>query len=170
MRLALFLLFIFCWNLCRIQSQARILNPDFEKKLEKLLSHEIPEISCEFLSENFEQFILLDTREWDEYKVSHLKNAKWVGYKSFDPIILKGIPKSAKIVCYCSVGYRSERISKKLLEYGYSNVYNLYGSIFEWINRGYPVYDLSGNEVRRVHVYNKNWSKWLFNQKYQTVY
>ncbi|MBK9109398.1 MAG: rhodanese-like domain-containing protein [Saprospiraceae bacterium] len=152
------------------QSSPRILNQDFEKKLQTLLSHDVPEISCEELHHTYDEFILLDTREWKEYSVSHLKNAKWVGYQSFDMGILKSLPKSAKIVCYCSVGYRSERIAKRLIASGYTNVYNLYGSIFEWINRGYLVYDTSAHEVRQVHGYNKKWSRWVSNKQFYAVY
>lgn len=152
------------------QRAPQILNQEFERKLQTLLKHDVPEIDCEELHNTHDQYILLDTREWSEYSVSHLKNAKWAGYKSFNLDILKGLPKSVKIVCYCSVGYRSERIAKKIIESGYTNVYNLYGSIFEWINRGYPVYDLSSNKVSLVHGYNKKWSRWIFNKQFQSIY
>jgi hypothetical protein len=40
-------------------------------------------------------------------------------------------------------------------------VYNLYGSIFEWANRGYKVIDAQGQKTQKVHTYNQSWSKWL---------
>lgn len=71
------------------------------------------------------------------------------------------IPKDAKIVLYCSVGYRSEKIGEKLQKMGYTDVNNLFGSLFEWVNRGYKVVDKDGNETQKVHTYNKDWSQWV---------
>ena len=62
---------------------------------------------------------------------------------------------------YCSVGYRSEKISEKLIAAGFTDVSNLYGGIFEWVNIGRPVYKASNQKTNRVHTYNKEWSKWL---------
>jgi len=64
-------------------------------------------------------------------------------------------------VVYCSVGVRSEIIAHRIIEKGYTNVYNLYGGIFEWKNNGFQVMDTLGNTTEKVHTYNKEWSKWL---------
>jgi len=93
--------------------------------------------------------------------VSHIPNALFTGYKDFNTDALKDIPKTDTIVVYCSVGYRSERIGEKLQKMGYSNVFNLYGGIFEWKNTGLEVVDTDGTETEKVHTYNKTWSKWL---------
>ena len=57
--------------------------------------------------------------------------------------IYQGWSKSDTIVLYCSIGYRSEKIGEKLVEMGYGHVFNLYGGIFEWVNRDLPVYNAS---------------------------
>jgi len=62
---------------------------------------------------------------------------------------------------YCSVGYRSERIGEHLLELGFTDVHNLYGGIFEWINKGYGVMNSKGQWVERVHGYSPSWGKWI---------
>ncbi|MDF1559592.1 MAG: rhodanese-like domain-containing protein [Bacteroidales bacterium] len=111
--------------------------------------------------EKNDNIILLDTREPDEYKVSHIRNALHVGYESFNISIVAGIPKDAVIVAYCSIGYRSERVGEKLIRAGYVNTMNLYGGIFEWINNGYPVIDPDNKTTQRIHPYNKKWGKWL---------
>jgi rhodanese-related sulfurtransferase len=103
----------------------------------------------------------LDTREKEEFEVSHLKNARNVGYIWFDMRRVYDIPKDATIIVYCSVGYRSEKIGEKLLKYGYKNVYNLYGSIFEWANKGNPLYKSSGVQTTEIHTYNKTWARWV---------
>jgi 3-mercaptopyruvate sulfurtransferase SseA len=62
---------------------------------------------------------------------------------------------------YCSVGYRSEKVSEQLRQAGYQTVYNLYGGIFEWKNQGHPVVNAEGEPTERVHAYNRSWGVWL---------
>jgi hypothetical protein len=71
--------------------------------------------------------------------------------------------KSIPLVVYCSVGVLSEDIGEKLEALGYTNVKNLYGGIFEWKNKGYPVIDNNGKDTRKVHAYNKRWGQLLTN-------
>lgn len=114
--------------------------------------------------------VFLDTRELKEYQVSHLQNAMWVGYDTFNPqIVLDSVPdKNTSIVVYCSIGVRSEDIGEKLQELGYNNVQNLYGGIFKWKNDELPVYGPEGEETEKVHAYDKLWGKLL--TKGQKVY
>lgn len=133
----------------------------FQKRLKTLLSHNVTEISVAKATKIQNQAVFLDARKKSEFKVSHIKNARWIGYDDFNKKRMKGIPKNKKIIVYCSVGYRSEKITKKLNRMGYKNVSNLYGGIFEWVNQGNPVYNNSGKPTKKVHTYNKRWSKWL---------
>lgn len=139
---------------------AQIKNPDFKHMLDSMYNHSVPLIRVDSLK-SLKNVYLLDTREKEEFEVSHLKNARNVGYIWFDMRRVYDIPKDATIVVYCSVGYRSEKIGEKLFKYGYKNVYNLYGSIFEWANEGYPLYKSNGVQTTEIHTYNKNWSKWV---------
>ena len=133
----------------------------FANRLKVLLSHNVDEISVKEAYSIKNQVIFLDARAKNEYNVSHIKNAKWIGYDTFDMKQLKGIAQNKKIIIYCSVGYRSEKITKKLNKLGYKDVSNLYGGIFEWVNQGHKVYNNQGNATLKVHTYNKTWSKWL---------
>lgn len=132
------------------------------RTLKQLNKESVPYIFVDSLSQN-SNVILLDTRRKEEYDVSHLENAYWVGYKDFqiDSVLAKIPETESEIVVYCSIGVRSEDIGEKLLKAGYSNVTNLYGGIFEWKNKGNPVYDTIGNETDRVHAFNKHWGKLL---------
>ena len=78
------------------------------------------------------------------------------------------ISKDKKIVIYCSVGYRSEKIAEKLIKSGYKNIYNLYGGIFEWVNRGFSIYDKEQKSTNKVHAYSPSWGVWL--EKGEKVY
>lgn len=106
--------------------------------------------------------VFLDTRKKEEYLVSHLPGAMHVGFKNFPVKKLEGIAAGADIVVYCTIGFRSERIARKLQQAGYTNVTNLYGGIFEWVNQGNPVY-IGTAQTNRVHVFNKLWARWLRN-------
>lgn len=135
--------------------------------LKKYNSETIPYISVEELSRHKNEYTLLDTRELKEYKVSHLKNAMYVGYDAFniDSVKKQILNKDEKIVVYCSLGVRSETIGMKLKKAGFTNIHNLYGGIFEWKNQNFKVYNDSGNATENVHAYSKTWSKWLLNGK-----
>ena len=139
-----------------------------QKKLDKLLKkwnkRNVPYMSVETLALPKTDAILLDAREQKEFKISHLKNAIYVGYDNFKlKETLAKLPedKNIKIVVYCSLGIRSETVAHKLIEAGYTNVYNLYGGIFEWKNNNYTVVDTINKPTEKVHACSKDWGKWL---------
>lgn len=134
-----------------------------DKSLRRLNEESVPYINGEAMK--MKEVILLDTRKKEEYNVSHLKNALWVGHKEFRiDSVLKLLPnKNKTIVVYCSIGVRSEDIGEKLINAGFADVKNLYGGIFEWKTKGYPVYNLQERETDSVHAYNKKWGKLLTN-------
>ncbi len=140
-----------------------LINKEFDKKLGQLLAFSVPLMGVSELNNTKDNIHIFDTRELAEYNVSHIKGAQYLGYDHFDPKLLADTPKDETIVLYCSVGYRSEKIGERLQKMGYKKVYNLYGSIFEWINQGYPVVNKEDKIVSAVHTYNKNWSKWVNN-------
>ncbi len=147
-----------------------ILNPEFDKRISTRIDFSVPVISCAELAEMKDEVELFDTRKKEEYDVSHIEGARYLGYKDFDVNRLEGLPKDTKIVLYCSIGYRSEKIGEKLQEIGYTNVYNLYGSIFEWVNQGYTVVNKNGTQTNQVHTYNWLWSKWVDDEKVEKIW
>lgn len=144
---------------CGIQGQ------NFDEMVNRLIVKSIPLMQPDELKQALNAnsaVVILDAREKEEYEVSHLKSAIWVGYKDFDMASIN-IPKDMKVVVYCSVGYRSEKIGEKLQDGGYKDVNNLYGGIFKWKNEGNEVYDQSKRSTNKVHAYSKSWGKWLVN-------
>ncbi len=97
---------------------------------------------------------LFDVRESEEYSVSHLSDAQNVSTASAISAHIDN--KSTPIVVYCSVGYRSAAVAAQLQELGYSNVLNLRHSIFEWVEKGYPLQNKAG-ATTKVHPYNRAW-------------
>lgn len=137
---------------------------EYDKKLESLYRNTVKTIKPSEVKELLaagEKITLLDTRGLEEFNVSHLKGARFLDYEAYSNDDLKKLPKNEKIIVYCSVGYRSERIGERLQKLGYQQVYNIYGGIFEWKNKGLPVVNRKNQPTDSVHTYNKNWSKWL---------
>jgi len=135
--------------------------------LNTLLSHSVPEVSVDEVDSS-KSVVWLDARERNEFEVSQIDEAKWVGYDDFSLDRVEEIPKDQEIIVYCSVGYRSEKVAEQLMEAGFSNVSNLYGGIFEWKNQGQEVVDSTRTVTERVHAYSKIWGVWL--KKGEKVY
>ncbi|QKG51933.1 rhodanese-like domain-containing protein [Hymenobacter sp. BRD67] len=132
----------------------------YSTMLHGLLKESVPFVSVAQLRQQ-PASVLLDTRTPQEFSVSHLRGARWVGYDSFTLAEVRDLPKNTSIVVYCSVGARSEKIGTRLLQAGYTSVHNLYGGIFEWVNEGNPVFTASGQPTDRVHAYSPTWGIWL---------
>lgn len=133
----------------------------YELMLQGLLDRDVPEMSIEQLDKTAPQYVLLDARERNEFDVSHIENARWVGYDDFSLERVAGIPKDTSIVVYCSVGYRSEKVTQQLLEAGFTDVQNLYGGIFEWTNQKGDLIDPQGRPTEKIHAYDKVWGVWV---------
>lgn len=130
--------------------------------LNKLLSFEVPIIKIG-PNTNLDNYLFLDSREPNEFAVSHIKNALNIGYNHFElNKFTQQIPdKNTPIIIYCSIGYRSEKIGLQLINAGYTNVKNLYGGIFSWINAQQPIVDKHNKKTLDIHTYSKEWSRWV---------
>jgi rhodanese-related sulfurtransferase len=142
-------------------------NAQFDKKVASMLKFSVPAIDVKTLKDYPQPYLLLDAREPEEYQVSHLPQAQNCGYQDFDLKKWEKLDKKQPVIVYCSIGYRSEKIAEKLKAAGFTQVMNLYGSIFEWVNRGYP---LAGAEPGKVHTYNKEWGKLVEEGKVRRVW
>ncbi len=140
-----------------------------QKSIDKLLKEynvkSVPYISVTELRmlQTHDKALIVDSREEKEFLVSHLSNAENVGYDHFNiEEFKKNHPnKDTTIVVYCSVGIRSEDIGEKLQQAGYSNVKNLYGGIFKWKEKNFPVVDSTQTETQNIHTFDKIWAKYL---------
>ena len=107
-----------------------------------------------------EHVILLDARAEEEYAVSHLEGAERATSVTEARAALRDAPEGSVIVAYCSVGYRSARLTEALRADGVDNVYNLQGSIFAWANEGRTVYQGEA-PIGRVHPFDDRWGTLL---------
>lgn len=143
------------------ENRPPVTNPAFDTVIAQTIHFSVPVIGVKDLKNIRNEVFIFDTREREEYEVSHIPGAKFLGFKTFDPNQLEGLSKDSKIVLYCSIGYRSEKIGEKLKRLGYANVYNLYGSLFEWANQGNTLVDGNGRPTNKIHTYNEAWSQWV---------
>lgn len=159
-------LILFISGCNKLPAQKKVSDASYQKMLEKLLSHKVQEISVEEAAE-LTNPIFLDARENEEFNVSHIQNAVHVGYNDFNIENLSQLNNSDTLIVYCSVGYRSEKITQKLIKAGFHNTFNLFGGIFEWVNQDLPIVN-QGEETNNVHAYDEYWGKWL--RKGEKVY
>ncbi|HSF53241.1 MAG TPA: rhodanese-like domain-containing protein [Algoriphagus sp.] len=131
----------------------------YKTLLDGLYDKNFPVVKAEQISD-LSNYQVLDAREKEEYEVSHLHGAKWVGYESFDLKNVQELDRNQPVLIYCTVGARSQDIGKKLHEAGFSRVYNLYGGIIQWANSGKPL-ETGGVPTQKVHTYSQTWGIWL---------
>ncbi len=154
------LICIFAFSEAHAQSFA------YKTLLKTLYDSEFPVIYPEEI-ERTDEFQILDTREKEEFEVSHLPNATWVGYETFSLQNVRNLDKNKPVLVYCTVGARSQEIGEKLKTAGFAEVYNLYGGIIHWANEDYPLYH-NTRETNRIHTYTQAWGIWL--KKGEKVY
>lgn len=104
--------------------------------------------------------VLLDARSTEEYAMSHLQGAIHLDEKAATPERLKELDPQRSYVVYCSAGYRSCLLARKLQAQGFTQVQNLEGGLFAWANEGRSVWQ--GEEiVHTVHPYHPLFSRLL---------
>jgi rhodanese-related sulfurtransferase len=145
-------------------------DPKFDREVARWLDFSVPAIDVDSLRKVRDGVLVLDAREPKEYAVSHIPGAMHIGYDAFQASALDSLDRNIPVVVYCSIGYRSEKIAKKLQKQGFSQVSNLYGSIFEWANRGYPLETGQGEGTKKLHTYSRLWSRWVKRDGVEKVY
>tara|TARA_B100000508_G_scaffold141091_1_gene146291 strand:+ start:17272 stop:17778 length:507 start_codon:yes stop_codon:yes gene_type:complete len=144
------------------------ISPAYKNMIER--KYNFPTIPADSVQAHLtdDNYILLDTRENEEYEVSHLPGAIDFGYDHPNYSALPEADTSKTIVVYCSIGVRSENIAKVLKKRGFTKVYNMYGGIFLWADQFRPMEDDQGSSTKKVHGYNKFWGRWI--EKAPVVY
>ena len=85
-------------------------------------------------------FLLLDIRTSDEFKMSHINGAVNIDFyaENFRDQ-LDQLVKTKKILIYCRTGNRSGKTLPVMSELGFREVYNMAGGIKDWELNGYEV-------------------------------
>lgn len=138
----------------------------YKTLLEGLYDNNFPIVKPDKIT-SLSTYQILDTREKEEFEVSHLDGAIWVGYDTFSLNSVANLDKAKPVLVYCTVGARSQEIGKKLQAAGFTQIYNLYGGIIHWSNETKPLV-ADGQPTQKVHTYSRTWGIWL--QKGEKVY
>lgn len=109
------------------------------------------------------EFLLFDTREREEYDVSHIEGAIWLdpATKPIEFIEKYGAQAHHKdVIFYCSVGERSSRLAQSLypLSQGKFQTHNLKKGIFGWHNEQRPLVQGDGS-TDKIHPYDEKWGR-----------
>ncbi|KAI8504959.1 hypothetical protein Bbelb_170680 [Branchiostoma belcheri] len=132
-------------------------------------------------SQESSEVLLLDSRPVEEYSISHIPDAVRVDHDGDLTPALDRIrhendtSRLLSVVAYCSVGYRSSVVAKRLdeelnkLPSGSSvnrpiSIYNLEGSLFKWANEGRAMEDSEGKKTTLAHPYSSVWGRLLNKQ------
>lgn len=88
--------------------------------------------------------VILDVRTQEEYDEKHIPGAILIPNETIGTEPLEALPDlNQEILIYCRSGNRSEQAAKKLIEAGYTNVFD-FGGINDW-----PYETVSGNEDKK---------------------
>jgi rhodanese-related sulfurtransferase len=92
------------------------------------------------LAQSGERFMLVDTREDNEWNAGHAAGAIHLGKGIIERDIETAVPdKNAKLVLYCGGGFRSALAADALQKMGYKNVISLDGGWRAWKEAGLPI-------------------------------
>ncbi len=144
------------------QYEQPVHNPVYALFLNTMYDNNSRTVTVQDYAANREDYaLILDTRPEAEFNVSHIEGAIRVGFEDFALEFVQDYPEDTKIMIYCSVGGRSGIIGGQLREQGYSEVYNLYGGMFEWVNQEQEIVKPNGQVTLDVHPFDENWGRWL---------
>jgi len=95
----------------------------------------------EFLTayKNAEMPLLIDVREFFEYKKSRITNAVNIPSSGKLETAADSIGRERELFLYCTSGFRSKRVAKFFNENGFARVYSLDGGIMAWKKEKLPV-------------------------------
>src|SRR5215475_8392093 len=86
-----------------------------------------------------EKFVLVDTREDNEWANGHLPGAVHLSKGIIERDIEKAVPDAGtKVILYCGGGFRSALAADNLQKMGYTNVESMDGGWKGWLEAGFP--------------------------------
>jgi rhodanese-related sulfurtransferase len=83
--------------------------------------------------------LLIDVREFFEYKKSRLKNSLNLPSSGNLELAADTLNKGSHLFLYCTSGFRSKRVAKLFYDKGFLRLYSLDGGINEWKKEKMPV-------------------------------
>ena len=105
----------------------------------------VDEVDCiqlKHAKDNGEDFILIDSREREEWDASRIPNSVHISKGLIEKMVEANIPdRDTKLIIYCQSGFRSVLACESIKRMGYNQVSSLKGGISEWQSSGFPIED-----------------------------
>ena len=102
------------------------------EKGEKAMYEQITPEEAKKIMDSGEEYIILDTREQDEFDEGHIPGAILIPYTEIDNKAEEMLPDKDKLILvYCRSGRRSKIASESLAKLGYTNIKE-FGGIIDW--------------------------------------
>jgi rhodanese-related sulfurtransferase len=89
--------------------------------------------------QNDDKAILIDVREFFEYKKSRLNDAVNIPSSGNLEFLADTLNRELSLFLYCTSGFRSKRVAKYFYDKGLLKLYSLDGGIVAWKKEGLPV-------------------------------
>lgn len=103
-----------------------------EEEVKSMQYQVISAEDAKVMMEDGSPYVLLDVRTPAEFKEGHIEGALLLPNTEIEEKASSILPdKEARILVYCRSGNRSEEAALKLIDMGYSNVYD-FGGIIDW--------------------------------------
>ena len=102
------------------------------EKGEKAMYEQITPEEAKKIMDSGEEYIILDTREQDEFDEGHIAGAILIPYTEIENKAEEMLPDKDKLILvYCRSGRRSKIAAESLAKLGYTNVKE-FGGIIDW--------------------------------------
>ncbi len=102
------------------------------EKGEKAMYEQITSEDAKKIMDSSEEYIILDTREQDEFDEGHIPGALLIPYTQIENKAEELLPDKDKLILvYCRSGRRSKIAAESLSQLGYTNVKE-FGGIIDW--------------------------------------
>ena len=99
----------------------------------------LPPAEFQVAFQKAEKPVIIDVREFFEYKKSRLKDAINIPSSGNLESASDTIDKKTDLFFYCTSGFRSKRVAKFFGERGFTHLYSLDGGIMGWRKAKLPV-------------------------------
>lgn len=103
------------------------------------VNHHLSPEEWDYVLKNEKDFVMIDTRNWYEYKIGTFKGALNPNIEKFtefpEYFEAQNIPKDKKILIFCTGGIRCEKGILELQDKGYENVFQLDGGIINYLKQ-----------------------------------
>jgi rhodanese-related sulfurtransferase len=99
----------------------------------------LPPVEFQAALKQSEKPVIIDVREFFEYKKSRLKDAINLPSSGNLESASDTIDKKSDLFFYCTSGFRSKRVAKFFSERGFTHLYSLDGGIMGWRKAKLPV-------------------------------